>query len=116
MPVFNTRKLKIEQVFQNLISNAIKYNGKEKGVIEIGYTDAGEYYCFYVRDNGMGISEADKNSVFSLLKTTSNISTADSSTGFGLNIIKLIVEEQGGKIWFDSRPGHGSTFFFEWKK
>ncbi len=116
MPVFNTRKLKIEQVFQNLISNAIKYNGKEKGVIEIGYTDAGEYYCFYVKDNGMGISEADKNSVFSLLKTTSNISTADSSTGFGLNIIKLIVEEQGGKIWFDSRPGHGSTFFFEWKK
>ena len=116
MPVFSTRKLKIEQVFQNLISNAIKYNGKEKGTIEIGYTDEVDYYRFHVKDNGMGISEANKESVFAMLKTTSNVSTADSSTGFGLNIVKLIVEEQGGKIWYDSIPGHGTTFYFEWKK
>jgi signal transduction histidine kinase len=116
MPVFSTRKLKIQQVFQNLISNAIKYNGKEKGVIEIGYIDAGEYYRFYVIDNGMGISEDDRESVFGLMKTTGNISTANSSTGFGLNIVKLIVEEQGGKIWYDSAPDHGTTFYFEWKK
>ena len=116
MPVFNTRKLKIQQVFQNLISNAIKYNGKEHGIIEIGYTDAGNYYRFHVKDNGMGISEADKESVFGLMKTTANISTADSSTGFGLNIVKQIVEEQGGKIWYDSEAGHGTTFYFDWKK
>ncbi len=116
MPVFNTRKLMLEQVFQNLTSNAIKYNGKENGVIEIGYTDAGDNYRFHVKDNGMGISETDKESVFAMLKTTSNVSTADSSTGFGLNIVKLIVEEQGGKIWYDSIPGQGTTFYFEWKK
>ena len=116
MPVFNTRKLKIQQVFQNLISNAIKYNGKEQGIIEIGSADAGNYYRFHVKDNGMGISEADKESVFGLMKTTANISTADSSTGFGLNIVKQIVEEQGGKIWYDSEAGHGTTFYFDWKK
>ncbi len=116
MPVFKTRNLKIQQVFQNLISNAIKYNGKEQGIIEIGYTDAGDYYRFYVKDNGMGISETDKDAVFALMKTTANVSTADSSTGFGLNIVKLIVEEQGGKIWYDSIPGQGTIFYFEWKK
>ena len=64
----------------------------------------------------MGISETDRESVFGLMKTTTNVSTADSSTGFGLNIVKLIVEEQGGKIWYDSAPGHGTTFYFDWEK
>ena len=116
MPVMNTRKLKIEQVFQNLISNAIKYNGREHGVINIGVEDKGAYYQFYVQDNGQGISESDKDKIFSLLGTSDNTSSADTSTGFGLGIVKLIIEEQGGKIWYDSVKGQGSTFYFEWMK
>jgi signal transduction histidine kinase len=116
MPVFNTFKLKIQQVFQNLITNAIKYNGKENGIIEIGHKDKGEFYEFFVKDNGQGIEGEDKHKIFALMKTGGNRSSVDSSTGFGLNIVKLIVEEQGGKIWYDTVIGQGSTFYFEWKK
>ena len=117
MPVLNTRKIKIIQVFQNLISNAIKYNDKENGVIDIGYNDnGGDYYEFYVKDNGQGIAKEYKDKIFTLSRTANNKSLQDSSTGFGLNIAKLIVEEQGGTIWFDSVDGQGTTFYFEWKK
>ena len=57
-----------------------------------------------------------KDKIFTLSRTTNNISTQDTSTGFGLNIAKMIVEEQGGNLWFESIPGQGATFYFEWKK
>jgi signal transduction histidine kinase len=117
MPVFNTYKLKIIQVFQNLISNAIKYSNKETGIIDIGFNEKdGDYYEFFVKDNGQGIAPEFKDKIFTLSRTTNNISTQDSSTGFGLNIAKMIVEEQGGTLWFESIPGQGATFYFEWKK
>lgn len=116
MPVFQTRKLKLQQVFQNLIGNAIKYNDKERGLIEVGGCDKGEFWEFFVRDNGPGIAEGDKENIFKLFHTTTNKSHSDSSTGIGLNILKMLVEEQGGKIWVESQVGEGSTFFFEWCK
>ena len=116
MPVFKTKRIKILEVFQNLISNAIKYNNKKQGYIEIGCTDKGDYYEFYVKDNGQGIREEDKYKVFELMNTGHSKTQRETSTGFGLSIVKLIIEEQGGKIWVDSVPGEGSTFYFEWKK
>ena len=116
MPVIQTRKLKIQQVFQNLISNALKYNDKDRGFVEIGSVDRGGHYEFYVKDNGQGISEEDNKIVFALFSTTDNASNRESSTGVGLNLVKVMIEEQGGKIWVDSVPGVGSTFYFEWKK
>ncbi len=116
LPMLQTRKLKLQQVFQNLIGNAIKYNDKEQGEIAIGGKDKGEYYEFYVRDNGPGIADADQHRIFNLFEVTSNEAHNDSSTGVGLNILKMLVEEQGGKIWVDSVPGQGSTFYFEWYK
>lgn len=117
LPVIQTRKLKLQQVFQNLISNAIKYNDKESGVVEIGGVDKGEYYEFYVSDNGPGVAEEDQQRIFRLFHTTQNKAVnSDSSTGVGLNILKMLVEEQGGRIWVESNQGEGSTFFFEWRK
>ena len=116
MPVINTKKLKIQQVFQNLISNALKYNDKEQGYIEVGCEDKGRHYQFYVKDNGQGISKEDNKIVFALFSKTGNESNRESSTGVGLNLVKVMIEEQGGKIWVDSVPQEGSTFFFEWKK
>lgn len=117
LPVLQTRKLKLQQVFQNLISNAIKYNNKPHGLIEIGCIDKGEMVEFYVRDNGPGISEEDHEAIFRLFWTAdSPTAIAENSTGVGLNILKMLVEEQGGKIWVESTPGEGSTFFFEWRK
>jgi len=116
LPVFRTRKLKLQQVFQNLISNAIKYNDKKKGVIEVACKDADKYYLFTVKDNGQGMDEEAKHSIFSLFKTGGQVSQRDSSSGIGLNVLKVIIEEQGGKLWVESEPGSGSAFFFEWTK
>lgn len=116
LPVITTRKIKLQQVFQNLISNAVKYNDKPQGLIEIGVDTSRPEYCFYVRDNGPGISEEDAASVFNLFATTHNhSSTGESSTGVGLNLLKMLVAEQGGNIWTrNNEPGPGCTFYFEW--
>lgn len=116
LPVLHTRKFKLQQVFQNLMSNAIKYNDKAKGEIEIGCTDDGDFYKFYVRDNGPGIDEKDEQRIFSLFETTANRPKGESSTGVGLNILKVLVEEQGGAIHVESVKGKGSTFSFQWRK
>lgn len=118
LPVMKTKKFKLQQVFQNLMSNAIKYSNKERGKIEIGCDDDGDFYKFYIKDNGPGIKKEDEARIFYLFETTSNKSNSstDNSTGVGLNITKLLVEEQGGKISVESTPGQGSCFYFQWCK
>ena len=116
LPHISTQKFKLQQVFQNLISNAIKYNDKQDAIIKIGCIDDGEFYKFYVKDNGPGIAKEDRARIFNLFETTGNKSKSDSSTGVGLNIMKVLVEEQGGTITVESEPGEGSTFFFQWAK
>jgi two-component system, sensor histidine kinase and response regulator len=116
MPVLNTRRSKLKQVFQNLLSNAIKYLDKSNGKIEVGVRDAGDFYEFCVKDNGPGIAADDQQRIFKLFETTANVASKESSTGVGLNILKLLVEEQGGQIRVESEPGKGSTFLFEWRK
>ncbi|WP_153800431.1 sensor histidine kinase [Foetidibacter luteolus] len=116
LPVIYTRKLKLQQVFQNLLGNAIKYNNKAQGHIQVGYNDRPSFHEFYVKDNGAGIPEKDQDSIFKLFHVTNNQPTRESATGIGLNILKMLVEEQGGKIWVESNYGEGSTFFFEWSK
>jgi len=71
-------------------------------------------YCFYVKDNGPGIDEENRSKIFDLFSTGTNVAKGESSTGVGLNLLKMIVGEQGGKIWLESNPGNGSTFYFEW--
>jgi signal transduction histidine kinase len=116
LPLMKTRKIKLQQVFQNLFSNSVKFNDKEEPQIEIGVTDKGTLFEFYVKDNGPGISKQDQKRIFELFETTKNQSSKDSSTGIGLNLLKVLVEEQGGKIWVNSLPTEGSIFYFEWMK
>jgi len=118
LPLVKTKKLKLQQIFQNLLSNAIKYNDKETGIIGVGYEDDGDFYKFYVRDNGPGIAKHDRERIFQLFEKTKNISgnLNDDSTGVGLNILKMLVEEQGGRITVSSVPGEGSCFYFQWRK
>lgn len=116
LPVFWTKRMKLQQVIQNLISNAYKYNNKPEGLIEMGCQEKGDFYEFYVRDNGPGIPFQDHENIFKFFRTSINMATAESSTGVGLAILKLLVEEQGGKIRVESDPASGSIFYFEWKK
>lgn len=115
MPTFNTQKLMLQQVFINLISNAIKYNDKLHGVIRIGAEDAGKFYKFSVEDNGIGIDPAFHDKVFVIFQTL-NARDKVESTGVGLSIIKKSIEDVGGSISLDSEIGKGSKFTFLWPK
>ncbi len=116
LPVIHTRKLKLQQVFQNLVGNAIKYLDKADGIIEIGFRAEESFYVFFVSDNGPGIKPEDAHRIFQLFETSINKSSRESSTGVGLNVLKMLVEEQGGKIWVESKHGQGSIFYFQWRK
>lgn len=113
LPQVTADETKLQQVFQNLLTNAIKYNDKDKGVIEIDVKDDDEFYQFSIQDNGIGIDEKHQNDIFKVFHT---INKSEDSTGLGLSMVKKIVELHGGNIWLRSKPGLGSTFFFTIKK
>lgn len=113
LPVVNGDKYRLQQLFQNLISNAIAYNDKSKGSIEVGVNDTGNTWEFYVKDNGKGIDEVYFEKIFRAFeKLENNIK----STGIGLSIVKKIVDLYGGRIWLESQVNEGTTFFFTLKK
>jgi signal transduction histidine kinase len=113
-PTIRTSKQKLQQVFQNLLTNAIKYNDKESAEIVIGGNENGDFFDFYVKDNGPGIEEKDNERIFRLFE---KVDAEDGKgTGVGLNILKLLVETQGGKVWVESMPGKGSCFYFQWRR
>ena len=111
LPTIRTEKTRIQQVFQNLLSNAIKYMDKPHGEIRIDCTDAGEDWEFSVSDNGPGIEARHFKRIFQLFQTLAPRDRVE-STGVGLALVKKIIELYGGKIWLESKPGEGSTFFF----
>ncbi len=104
---------RLQQLFQNLIGNAIKYNDKEKGTIEVGYSTLDTVYEFYVKDNGKGIEEKYYKKIFNVFQKLEN--NKDSS-GIGLSIVEKIISAYGGKIWLTSEIGVGTTFYFTIKK
>ncbi len=110
---------RLEQVFQNLVGNAIKFMDKPEGRIVIRGEDRGEFWQFSVSDNGPGIEEKHFERIFKIFQTlTPRDGGADGtgSTGIGLSLVKKIVERQGGRVWLESTPGEGSTFYFTWPK
>ncbi|MDJ1469846.1 sensor histidine kinase [Xanthocytophaga flava] len=115
MPVLQTKRLYLEQVFSNLISNAVKYSKKEDCIITIDCIDVGEYYQFSVKDNGIGIAPEYHQKIFTIFQTLREKNEAE-STGIGLSIVKKIVGEQEGEIWLTSQLGEGSVFTFTWPK
>ena len=105
-------ELKIRQVMQNLISNAIKYS-KENTQITVGCTHRPDEVVFYVKDQGIGIPAHQQEQVFKKFFRAENVFTMHTDgTGLGLYICKAIVEAHGGKIWFESEESKGSTFYF----
>ena len=113
LPIIKGDKYRLQQLFQNLIVNAIAYNDKERGKVEIGVTDKVDFWEFYVKDNGKGIEEAYFDKIF---KTFEKLDSNFNSTGIGLSIVKKIVDLYGGKIWLTSKLDEGSTFYFMLKK
>jgi chemotaxis family two-component system sensor kinase Cph1 len=97
-------------VFQNLISNSIKYRGKETPRIHVAAERNGETWLFSVRDNGIGIDPQDVDRVFGMFQRLHGSDIP--GTGIGLALCKKVVERTGGRIWVESEAGRGATFKF----
>lgn len=111
MPTIFADRTHVEQVFQNLISNAIKFMDKPEGIVEIESSQYEGGWLFRVADNGPGIDEKYHEKVFEIFETLSPRDELE-STGVGLTITQKIVEGWGGKIWIESKVGQGATFCF----
>jgi PAS domain S-box-containing protein len=114
LPRVRCEKNRIIQVFSNLIDNAAKYMGEqEEPLVEVGCEDMGKEWRFYVRDNGVGIPEEYLGKVFQPFHRVPQEKTRSvDGTGLGLAIVKKIVEYHKGRVWAESEPGKGSTFYF----
>jgi Bacteriophytochrome (light-regulated signal transduction histidine kinase) len=99
------------QVFQNLISNSIKYNEQEHPTIHISAEKKVNDWVFKVEDNGIGIDSKHGDRVFKIFQRLHGRDEYE-GTGIGLAIVKRIIEQHGGMIWYDSKPGEGSIFYF----
>jgi PAS domain S-box-containing protein len=99
----------LEHVFQNLISNALRFRGQEDPDINIRAAQEKDEWVFSVEDNGIGIEESDFEKIF---ETFGRVHPEKPGTGIGLTLCKRIVERHGGRIWVESELGKGSTFFF----
>jgi signal transduction histidine kinase len=115
MPVLQTERIYLHQVFQNLISNSIKYNDKDHGNIWISAADMGEDYEFKVKDDGPGIDPEYHEKIFLVFQTLQE-RDAFESTGIGLTIVKKIIEKIHGSIRVVSETGKGASFIFRWPK
>jgi two-component system sensor histidine kinase/response regulator len=111
LPVVIGEGVRLKQLFQNLLDNAIKFMDKPQGIITVGCQDKGPYWKFHVADNGPGIAEQYHQKIFELFQTLTPRDQRE-STGIGLALVKRIVEVYGGHIWVKSTPGQGSEFCF----
>ena len=125
LPMIQCDRVQVNEVFSNLIGNAIKYNDKADKWVEVGWLDpapgskhseqeqgAAQAIIFYVQDNGIGIREKHLDAIFRIFKRLHAANKYGGGTGAGLTIAKKIVERHGGRIWVESTYGKGSTFYF----
>ena len=115
MPTLVTELVPLQQVFSNLISNAIQHSNSENGKITISVREQADFYEFAVTDNGKGIDPKYHEKIFTIFQTLEARDTKE-STGIGLSIVKKAVESQGGQVKVESQLGAGTTFRFTWKK
>ncbi|RZJ36218.1 MAG: PAS domain-containing sensor histidine kinase [Flavobacterium sp.] len=116
LPVVSFSRISMQQIFQNLIGNAIKYQGSnERPEVKIGCREVDGFWEISVADNGIGMEAQFFDKIFVLFQRLHNRDEY-SGTGIGLSICKKIIEGSGGRIWVESETGAGSTFYFTIKK
>jgi two-component system, chemotaxis family, sensor kinase Cph1 len=121
LPIVNCDRVQINELFTNLISNAIKYNQNPSKIVEIGFLDTDPRprqniqrpdVLLYVKDNGIGIPQKHYENIFRIFKRLHSKKEYGGGTGAGLTIAKKIVERHEGEIWLESVVGVGTTFYF----
>jgi light-regulated signal transduction histidine kinase (bacteriophytochrome) len=111
LPTILANRRQLVQLFQNLIGNALKFRGAEPPQIRVGADQQADDWLFSVRDNGIGIAPEHVDRIFRMFKRLHHAEDYP-GTGIGLAICKKIVELHGGRIWAESEPGAGATFYF----
>jgi light-regulated signal transduction histidine kinase (bacteriophytochrome) len=125
LPAFACDRVRTREVFVNLLSNAMKYSDKPRRRVEIGYLEPGEpgdrgpappeaggHTIFYVRDDGIGVHARHHEPIFKMFRRLHGREAYGGGTGVGLAIVKKLIERHGGRVWIQSAPGEGTTFFF----
>lgn len=115
LPTVETEKVRLQQVFANLIGNAIKHHESLEGKVEVSCEEMNEFYRFSVADDGPGIAPEFHEKVFMIFQTLKPRDKFE-STGVGLALVKRIVEDKGGLVELESQEGAGATFRFTWPK
>lgn len=111
LPMLRANRAQLQQVFQNLIANAIKFRGSETPLIEITAKQEKQEWVISVKDNGIGISAEHSDQIFVIFQRL-HTRAEYPGNGIGLSICKRIIERHGGRIWVTSTPGQGATFSF----
>lgn len=115
MPVFETERVPLQQVFQNLVGNALKHSGRPDVTVAVSVADAGDFYEFSVRDDGVGIPQPFHSKVWEMFQTLQPRDKVEGA-GMGLALVKKNVENRGGRVRLESAAGTGATFSFLWPK
>jgi PAS domain S-box-containing protein len=113
LPTIVADKYRIQQLFQNLIGNAVTYIDKPNGLVEVDFTEEEEHFIFSIKDNGPGIALENQEKIF---KVFQSFTKNEKSTGIGLSIVKRIVDNYKGEIWIESQLTIGTTFFVKLPK
>jgi PAS domain S-box-containing protein len=111
LPTVRGERTRLTQVFENLVSNAVKYMGRPQGEVFIGCEELPGGWKFWVRDTGPGIETKYFEKIFQIFQTLQRRDDVE-STGIGLAVVKKNIEVSGGEVWVESTVGEGSTFFF----
>ncbi|WP_031425257.1 sensor histidine kinase [Flavimarina sp. Hel_I_48] len=109
LPIISGDQFRLQQLFQNLIHNAIKSIDKESGLVEINVDNAGDFWCFEIKDNGRGIPKRHHDKIFRIFEKIDN---DKSSTGIGLSIVKKVVDHYGGNLQIESEEEKGTSIYF----
>jgi PAS domain S-box-containing protein len=115
MPTIRTEKVPLQQVFMNLIGNAVKHARSDDARIDVTWADVGDFYEFSVTDNGPGIAPQYHERIFGIFQTLEARDKVE-GTGIGLSVVQKIVEAKGGRVRVISDVGQGATFSFQWPK
>ena len=115
MPTFETERLPLQQVFLNLVSNAIKHSDRPDTRVRVAVREHDDFYEFIVEDNGPGIARQFHGKIWDIFQTLQPRDKVEGA-GIGLALVRKNVESRGGRAWLDSDEGRGAKFFFLWPK